>query len=62
MKIWLPGPLYKLKPWLIILAAIILPAISENFFTILISIILLCYAAYILYMRYTWRDSGSVTD
>ena len=61
MKIWLPEPIYKLKPWIIMIVSVmILLASSRNLFVILIGIALFGYSVYILAQRFMWRDTTHI--
>ena len=60
MKIWLPNSLYKLKPFVLILSAIMLYLISKNTLILLAASLLFCWSTYILLMRYLWLDSDTI--
>lgn len=59
MSVWLPDSLYRLKPWTIIVIAIIIPPIfKEHLLAIIVSLILFGYGIFILIKRFMWKDSG----
>lgn len=60
MKIWLPDPVYKLKPILFLFAAVILFLLMENKIVLVLAALLICWSTYILLMRYMWLDSGGL--
>lgn len=51
MKIWLPDQLYRAKPLLLILLAVILHHISENIYLSILAPIFMGYGFFILVMR-----------
>jgi hypothetical protein len=53
-KIWLPYPLYFLKPFAIALVGLIILHVSEDLFTTGLAFICLGYAAWIIFMRLMW--------
>jgi hypothetical protein len=53
-KIWLPYPLYFLKPFIIGLVGLILLYVSEDLFTSGFAVLCLGYAAWIIFMRLVW--------
>lgn len=58
MKIWLPEPLYKLKPWFLLYLGIMLVLLSsENLFVIISAIILFCHSVYIFVQRFRWKNT-----
>lgn len=61
-KIWLPYPLYFLKPFAIGLAGIILLYVYEDLFTSGLAVLLLGYAAWIIFMRIIWAIKKAVTS
>lgn len=58
MKIWLPAPVYKLKPFLLLLFSVMLFLIFKNKFILVASVIMFCWAAYILIIRLMWSDAN----
>lgn len=54
MNIWLPKPLYKLKPLLYIICAILMLNTIPNLFVIMFSSALIGYSVWICWMRYQW--------
>lgn len=62
MKIWLPGPVYKLKPFLLLLTAAILFLIFKNTLILVASVLMFCWATYILLVRFMWADSDTIRD
>ena len=53
-KIWLPYPLYFLKPFAIALAGLIILYVSDNLFTSGFALLCLGYAGWIIIMRVIW--------
>ena len=53
-KIWLPYPLYFLKPFAIGLVGIIILYVSEDLFTFGFAVLCLGYAVWIIFMRVMW--------
>ena len=53
-KIWLPYPLYFLKPFAIALIGVIILYVSEDLFTSGFALLLLGYAGWIIFMRVIW--------
>ena len=53
-KIWLPYPLYFLKPFVVGLVGLILLHVSEDLFTTGFAVLCLGYAGWILSMRLIW--------
>ncbi len=53
-KIWLPYPLYFLKPFAIALIGVIILYVSEDLFTSGCALLLLGYAGWIIFMRVIW--------
>ena len=58
MKIWLPASIYKIKPFLLLLISIMLFMAFKNKFILVASLVLFCYAGYILVVRIMWADSS----
>ena len=58
MKIWLPTSIYKIKPFLLLLISIMLFMAFKNKFIRVASVVLFCYAGYILVIRLMWADSS----
>lgn len=57
---WLPQPLYTAKPVFFLLAALSLMLITKNMIVTMFAICLTGYALWILFARFTWRDTGFV--
>ena len=53
-KIWLPYPLYFLKPFAIVLVGLIILYVSEDLFSFIIALLCLGYAGWIIFMRVMW--------
>ena len=53
-KIWLPYPLYFLKPFIVALIGIILLYVSEDLFTAGFAVLCLGYSGWIIFMRVMW--------
>ena len=53
-KIWLPYPLYFLKPFAIGFAGLIILYVSEDWFTSSFAFLCLVYAGWIIFMRVMW--------
>jgi multisubunit Na+/H+ antiporter MnhC subunit len=58
--IWLPQPLYHAKPVIFLLAALFLMLLTNNPIVVVFSIGLISYALWILFVRFTWRNSGII--
>jgi len=58
--IWLPQPLYNAKPFLFLLAALLLMLITKNVIVMMFAIGLISYALWIFFARLTWKDAGIV--
>ena len=61
-KIWLPYPLYFLKPFAIGLVGLIILYISEDLFTSVFAALCLGYAAWIIFMRIIRKIKESATS
>ena len=61
-KIWLPYPLYFLKPFAIGLVGLIILYVSEDLFTSGFALLCLGYAAWIIFMRIMWSIKASATS
>ena len=53
-KIWLPYPLYFLKPFVVGLVGVILLYVSEDLFTSGFALVCLGYAGWVIFIRLTW--------
>ena len=53
-KIWLPYPLYFLKPFLVGLIGITLLYVSEDLFTLSFAVLCLGYSGWVIFMRVIW--------
>jgi hypothetical protein len=53
-KIWLPYPVYFLKPFAIALVGLIILYVSEDWFTFGFALLCLGYAGWIIFMRVMW--------
>ena len=53
-KIWLPYPLYFLKPFAIALVGLIIVYVSEDVFSSGFALLCLGYAGWIIFMRVIW--------
>ena len=56
----LPKPLYTAKPDVFLLGALSLMLITKNMIVTMFAICLTGYALWILFARFTWRDTGFV--
>lgn len=59
-KIWLPYPLYFLKPFAIGLAGLFILYVSEDFFTYGFALLCLGYAGWVIFMRVMWSIKRAV--
>lgn len=59
-KIWLPAPLYRLKPLLLGLAGAALLYVSNDWFTTGFALIALGYAGWIIVIRLLWSAANLV--
>ena len=59
-KIWLPYPLYFLKPFVVGLIGIALLYVSENLFTSGFAVLCLGYSGWIIIMRVVWSVKNFV--
>jgi hypothetical protein len=53
-KIWLPYPIYFLKPFAIALIGLIILYVSEDLFTSGFTLLCLAYSGWIIFMRVMW--------
>ena len=60
MKIWIPNPLYRLKPVLYVLAAIILIVFTHKITLTALAICLIVHSGMIVLMRSEWRGRGKL--
>ena len=60
MNIWLPEYLYRMKPHLFLIVAVIILAFGHHFWLSALALILLSYTVYIYWARWEWKDSGAV--
>ena len=59
-KIWLPYPIYFLKPFAIGLVGLIILYISEDLFSSGIALICLGYSGWVIFMRVMWSIKRAV--
>ncbi len=59
-KIWLPYPLYFLKPFVVGLIGIILLYVSEDLFTTSFAVLCLGYSGWIIFMRVMWSIKNAI--
>ncbi len=59
-KIWLPYPLYFLKPFVVGLIGIILLYVSEDLFTTSFAVLCLVYSGWIIFMRVMWSIKNAI--
>ena len=53
-KIWLPYPLYFLKPFLVGFIGITFMYVSEDLFTLSFAVLCLGYSGWVIFMRVMW--------
>jgi len=58
MKIWLPTFLYKIKPVVYIICAILLINLLPGIVVTLVAVALICYSGWICWMRLEWKHTG----
>lgn len=58
--IWLPDPLYRLKPLILMLTGAILLLVSENLFLSLFAAACIGYSVWILFMRLIWSNADTI--
>ena len=59
-KIWLPYPLYFLKPFVVGLIGIILLYVSEDLFTTGFAFLCLGYSGWIIIIRLIWSTKNAI--
>jgi hypothetical protein len=60
MKIWIPNSLYRIKPFLYLLTAVLLMIFTSKAALTALAIILIVHSGMILLMRSEWRGSGKI--
>ena len=60
MRLWLPDSLYRLKPFLLVVAGGILFSIAPHWFTRGLGVLCLGVGAYILVARLMWSQTGMI--
>ena len=60
MRLWLPDPLYRLKPFLIVLAGVIILYVSNSWLTLGLGFLCLGIGAYIVITRLMWSNTGVI--
>ena len=60
MKIWLPDPLYRLKPLILGVAGASLLYVSENLLTTVLAVLCLGYACWIILIRLMWSTAETI--
>ena len=59
MRIWLPDPIYKAKPYALIFAAIILILVSTSKIAQMTATLFACFSLYIFIVRDIGQDSST---
>ena len=62
MKIWLPEPLYRAKPFLMMLFGAVLLCVTDHTLLAICAFVYLGYGSWIVVVRAMWRDDGIVTN
>lgn len=60
MNIWLPTFLYRLKPVIYTILAILLFSLIPGIGITLIAMAIICYSGWICWMRLQWQDADGI--
>lgn len=60
MNIWLPSPIYRIKPIVYMIAAVVLFLSTANKLAVIIALSIIVYSVWICFMRLLWKDTGIV--
>jgi hypothetical protein len=60
IQIWLPAPLYRLKPLFLGLAGVLLWYVSKDWFTTGLAFLSLGYAVWIIVIRLLWSTTHMI--